>query len=588
MANDIIIPPSVADGVDALSNLPSPSDALSMFGNDIAAGFNAVIGALAGSSGATEVTGKISQIISGSPPAHSATVAALIPIEDMYTTIITSGEQSGDMVTHVGHLQKSMPLVLKKAGTVNAMVVATKYTSPDCSSNIIFPIGSSGDDATSAVAGTTTERGDALQDDVKVAIDDLVDILDAPDFNGGGDSYTNQLLVWLDIISGDNSGNYSAQLAPFTLLAVGENTAPAGTAAIITEKGNLIDSTALAERANVGLPNLDGSAIILGSPPVEVVPAGDPEAIQMGAGYATADIKKKALGLQAHGMASTPCQKNILTRSEGATPAEVAGISAIASKADAISAKDENDFSVADDPSIAVAADEVVITEETDQAAVDGDNVGKVDSVTWNSEVQKITPLIYNSEEGLKFIARLIIPEQSNAMKTKFPVLDVTGDTTLYTEWVYPESMVITDFFGNNMMRDSLKGEMSQAVGDNLYTELYKQFGTLTKYGISVFKNKDTSLDAGVYNYIPDPDMVGFNIILSMEDINGDDPTTDAGTVGNCRTVIFDGNIKKGVAIGPVEGIETGFWFVKTHVNSNTAFTTWIEGPDSAIIKVKA
>ena len=575
MANDIIIPPSVADGVDALSNLPGPDDAASMFGNDIAAGFNTAIAGLAVSSGADEITGKISSIISGSPPAHGATIAALTPIQTMYTTIITSGAQSVDMVTHVGHLQKSMPLVLKKASTANAMVVATQYVSPDCSSNIIFPIGGSGTDATSAVAGTASDGGDVLQGDTITAIDELVVILDAYLGSPVFDSYTNGLIVVLDgIIAGDNSLDYSGILAPYEPTQEMEDAH-----AVITEKGNSIDTAVNAERANVGLPNLDGSEIDLGSPLGVVVPAGDPAEIQMGAGLVTADIKKKALGLQAHAMAGTPCQKSIITRSAPTDPTKAAGMSSIAAKADAVNMTDETDFSLTDDPTIAVAAEEVKVVEEVDQTAEDADNIATLDTIVWQSETQKITPLIYNSEEGLVFKARLEIPAQSAAMVEKFPALGAS-ETILSAEWVYPESMVVTDFFGNNMMNDSLKGQMSQVVTDNLYIGLYRDFGSLTKYGLSVFKNIDTKLDASVMSFIPDPDMVGFDIKLSMEDSLGRDPTTDPASVGNCKTVIFDANIKKGVAIGPVDGNDTGFWYVKTHINTNTAFSTWIESGD--------
>ena len=592
MANDIIIPPSVADGVDALSNLPGPDEALSMFGNDIAGGFNTAIDDLAGvpgDGGANDVLGKISSIIGGSPTAHVDTVAALVLIETMYTTIITAGAQSTDMVEHVGHLQNSMPLVLKKASTANAMVVATAYVSPDCSSNIIFPIGGSGTDITTAVAGTATESGDVLQGDVQTAIEDLNTILNAPfgAFVPPGSpvpsSYTAGLNALLDdIIIGDNSVNHSIVLgyydpANYTGMVLAyEN---------ITTKGNSIDTAVFEERANVGLPNLDGSAIIEGG--TIVVPGvpdvADAGKIQMGAGRVTADIKKKALGLQAHAMAGTPCQKNILTRSApdvGST--EEAGISSIAGKADTVGVEDENDFSLDDDPTIAVAEEEAKIVEEVDQAAEDGDNIATLDTIVWKSETQKITALIYNSEKGLKFKARLEIPAQNAAMVAKFPELGVS-ETILSAEWVYPESMVITDFFGNNMMKNSLKGQLSSVVADNLYTALYKEYGSLTKYGISVFKNNDTKLDAAVLSFIPDPDMVGFDIKLSMLDIDNLDPTTDPNSVGNCKTVIFDGNIKKGNAIGPVEGNDTGFWFVKTHINTNTAFTTWIESDDDKL-----
>lgn len=582
MANDIIIPPSVAAGVDALSNLPGPDDAASMFGNDIASDFGGTISGLAVSSGATEITGKISSIIGGSPPAHVGTVAALAPIQTMYTTIITSGAQSADMVTHVGHLQKSMPLVLKKASTANAMVVATQYVSPDCSSNIIFPIGGSGTDATSAVAGTATDSGDVLQGDVITAINNLVTILDAPGFDVGVDSYTIQLNALLDTIRADNGGDYRGDLGPFKVLAEDANIgSPPGLAAIITEKGNTIDDAVLAERANVGLPNLDGSAIIIDGETV-VPGVGSPEAgdIQMGAGLVTADIKKKSLGLQAHAMASTPCQKSIITRSAPTDPTKVAGMSSIAAKADAVSMTDENDFSPTDDPTIVVAEKKVVAVEEVDQAAEDTDNIATLDTIVWQSEVQKITALIYNSEEGLTFKANLIIPPQSSAMVDRFPALSTIDTTTLDTEWVYPASMVVTDFFGNNMMKDSLKGQISHVVTDHLYLNLYQKFGSLAKnYGISTFKNHDTKLDGSVLSFIPDPDMANFTISLSME-IGGLDPTTDPNSVGNCKTVIFDGNIKKGVAIGPVEGNDTGFWFVNTHINATTAFTTWIESGD--------
>ena len=594
MAFDVNIPPSIGTAVSAMSKLPEAPggvgvDASSIFSNTISADLTAALGSIVANSGSSGIicdqyaNPGCESLIAEAKSTNTVTDdAAFEQFETIFNPIENATLYSQNMSEHVGQLQTNLPTVLKKSATANAVRGAVKaaqplddaepVAAPDCTDDKVIlsnvfptntPISAPGD-ATSESVGTLSVAGDQLQEDVETKTTTLVDAIDARTGGSPPQQFTDALISALNTAISNPAINYTSRLNDiYSEYGVADFVAPAND---LAGAGNTMNTTVLKERTNVGLPNLDGTSLT--DPDTGVtIPAGDKATLQVGAGNITVDIKKKAAGLQAFSMASNKCSKDIIAR---ANPPGGDADSAAAMTANAIpkitntAAEDATDPPIQDDTLQQIEEQEAV--DEDDNQKETAVAQTKIDTFAWASTIYKVMPLLFSTEEGIRYQLKIDIPTQT------FPTLS----GTYVANWSMPDNYVQTSFFGQPKMGASLAGLIHEQAMDGLLIDFHKQLVDLKNMGLTVYSyNKNLgNIHSRVIIFIGDPELI-FSVDIGVFDISGNDITNS----GNGQGQLTYSNKSTGVTTtaGPVVGEDANFKFILATVPAKLQFDAWAE-----------
>ena len=605
------IPAPISKAVDqmkAAAQLPAlPNglpDASSVFPTNIADGLASIFSATVSGSAAGQSSAQITSVIAliNSPPgspsggisAGDALIleGALSPFEDIFAPMTEATLQSTNMSVHTGNLQANLPNVLKQATTSNALRSGIEFSKPKCNtgetiSNNIFPTTTpiSNGNATSEVAGTLSDDGDKLQNDASDKTDILIAAISTSQVTTYPvDDLTNRLDTQLDLI--ETYVNASEPPATWVndvktalnLIRDNHKILPVsgGGDGILLDLGNdvnaagaLIETTYLKERANVGMPNLDGSALT--DPTTGVtIPAGDANSMQIGEGNITAEIKQNAFALQAHTITNNPCAQNIVGRG-GTNEMGASATSSLPQSPDTNITLTVDRVKSAEE--IKAEAD-LDLDEAADEALIQADVGTRIDQVTWASPVYKFRPGVYSSRVGMNFRLIINIPDSVTQTPNTIP-----GVYEL--DYYMTEVETETSFFGAEKISRSVQGAVHRFIIGAWISDMRSRYGKLN--GDPLRLDKDVGIDIFSYSsgandhnlaFIGAPDLE-FSVHGEIFDQGGVD-CTSAGD-GFCQLSINDLVIGDLTLIGPVDDNDIKYHIKSAIVDTQVQVKHWME-----------
>ena len=321
-------------------------------------------------------------------------IALFFPV---WRPVTVTTAETDRMEAHVTHVNKNLPTIQKKAGTVNALRDSTTTISSNnppvpstCNrdGNIISEItGTPKIPSASAMgdmAGTATGAGDVLQQGAYTASDNVIGAID-PTFSVDLKDELQLLLALIqdevnsELGNADIAGSIGRLNIKSTAMVLTSWYSDADVAvADLETKNTAINNKVTEERVNAGLPDTDGSELTLNG---VTVPAGSPSVLQISAGAATAETKKLVAGLAAVPMGNDPCMAEIAARNGApeiqASAASNIVVGAMVTTVDVV--KEPDLVAAQEDEEVLSAANDNII--EDQKAAL---NL-QLDAVTWAS-----------------------------------------------------------------------------------------------------------------------------------------------------------------------------------------------------------